>query len=120
MHDNGHVARHVPRVDVEPLLAQTQSARARDRARAVSELCPCAVRYNDDRIWARLFAMTRDTDAAVRRQVVHALADGSPNALHERVIATLQTLYDDPDRRLRRTVRQLLAQYRRTGRINVL
>ena len=38
----------------------------------------------------------------------------------EEVVRAIERMYNDPDLKLRRRVRALLASYRRTGKINVL
>jgi hypothetical protein len=52
--------------------------------------------------------------------VVHLLADGSPRELEEQVVATIEGLTGDPDGKIRRQTRRLIAHYRRTGQINIL
>jgi hypothetical protein len=110
----------VPRQDVERLLELTHDPSAGVRTRAVMRLCPCHIQGNEERVWDRLIAMTDDPDSRVRGQVLHALADGSPHAREAEVVAALEGMWHDPDPHLRRRVRRLLAEYRRTGRINVL
>jgi hypothetical protein len=106
--------------EIDSWLELTFDADGKIRSRAVRQLCPCHVKRHDDRIWERIFAMAEDDDLSVRRTVLHALGDGSPRALEQRVVATLERMSDDPDPRLRRSVRKLLAHYRRTGEINIL
>jgi hypothetical protein len=48
------------------------------------------------------------------------LADGSPREREAEVVAAVERFQQDPDKRLRRRARQLMAQYRRGGRINAL
>jgi len=83
-------------------------------------LCPCHLRTDRPEVWERVFELAADPDVHVRKQVLHTLGDGSPRRLKDRVIATLESMRQDPDGRLRRSVRRLLAQYRRTGRVNIL
>ena len=64
--------------------------------------------------------MGSDADLAVRRSVVHVLCDGSPREREAEVVQALEGMYQDPDRKLRRQIRGLLAHYKRTGKINVL
>jgi len=58
-------------------------------------------------------------DRRQRRAPVHALSDGSPRALRAEVIAALEGLAHDPDERLRRQVRRLLAHHRWSGEIDI-
>lgn len=100
-----------------PLLADDD---ATTRAETVRALCPCHVKSHDDRIWNRIFEMVGDEDVKVRRSVFHALGDGSPRVLESQVVAAFETFRNDPDARLKRQARKFLAQYRRTGRVNIL
>ena len=78
------------------------------------------VKSHDDRIWSRIFEMAGDEDVKVRRRVFHALGDGSPRVLEPQVVAAFESFTNDPDARLKRQARKFLAQYRRTGRVNIL
>jgi len=64
--------------------------------------------------------MIEDPDAEVRYQAMHNLCDGSPNHLEDIVIEALNKLHNDPDKRIRRKVHNVLSTYRRTGKWNVL
>jgi hypothetical protein len=108
------------RHEVDDLLALTASADADDRCHALRELCPCHVRYNDTRIWDRAVALAGDPDKRVRATVLHVLCDGSPRERHDQVVAVVERMQHDPDEKLRRRARKIMAQYRRTGNINVL
>ena len=90
------------------------------RKRAVQHLCPCHVRAKHDHVWRRIMDLAADPDRSVRSAAIHALGDGSPQEIRDQVIATLERRFHDPDRKLRRVVRKLLAFHRRTGRINIL
>ncbi len=105
---------------VDDLLALTQSDAADERCHALRELCPCHVRYNDPRIWDRTIALATDSDKRVRATVLHLLCDGSPRERHSEVVAAVERMQQDPDEKLRRRARKVMAQYRRTGNINVL
>lgn len=104
---------------VEEILVQTRTRDPKRRAKALRELCPCELRYDDAAVWARVMEMTGDPHVAVRRTVLHTLIDGSPRDREENVIAALESMRDDADPRLRRRVRSVLAHYRRTGRVNI-
>ena len=106
--------------EVQELLGQTYSADARDRAGAVRALCPCHVKRNEPRVWDRMIELACDPDAEVRRQVLHVLADGSPRERERQVVNAIETIAQDRDETLRRRARKVLAQYRKSGNINVL
>lgn len=106
--------------DVDDLLPLTHDPDPKLRAGAVRALCPCHVKAHDERIWNRIFELAGDENAGVRRSVFHALRDGSPRALEAEVLAAFESFRDDSDKRIRRSARKLLAQYRRTGRVNIL
>ena len=105
---------------IERALVLTCDPEPRVRQAALANMCPCHVQADRPEVWQRVFELAADPDRDVRRQVLHTLGDGSPRRLEGRVIATLESMRQDADSRLRRRVRRLLAQYRRTGRINVL
>jgi HEAT repeat protein len=102
------------------LLALSEDPDARARRVAAKHLCPCHIRADVPEVWDRLLELARDPDAGVRRDAVHALGDGSPRHRHAQILEVLTSLRNDPDRKVRRQVWQVLAAYRRTGRINVL
>jgi hypothetical protein len=108
------------RADIDDLLEATRSGDARTRRRAAQSMCPCHVKANDSRIWDRALAMVGDPDRTVRSIVLHMLADGSPCEREAEVVAAVERLRNDPDLKLRRQARRLLARYRAGGRINVL
>ena len=64
--------------------------------------------------------LAEDPSAKVRSNVFHLLADGSPRERENDVVAAIEQLQQDPDEKLRRRARKLMAHYRRGGRINVL
>jgi HEAT repeat protein len=105
---------------VDDLIELSKADKASVRARAVHHMCPCEVKGDVPEIWDRLIAMVDDPDPAVRRWVVHALADGSPLHRTGEIVAALETLWNDPDKKVRKRARFVLNAYRRTGRVNVL
>ena len=106
------------RSSIDDLLDETRSGDSLARARALQSLCPCHVKRNEPRVWARVLELVDDPSPHVRRHVLHLLGDGSPREREQEVVTAIERLHNDPDARLRRRVRQLLARYRRGGRIN--
>ena len=106
--------------NIDDLLALTSSDDAKERAAALRELCPCHVKFNDARIWDRTLAMAGDADVKVRATVLHLLCDGSPRERNAEVVTAVEAMQRDPDDKLRRQARKVMAQYRKTGQINVL
>jgi HEAT repeat protein len=111
---------HLTEREIQNLLAQTHSADASDRAAAVRDLCPCQIKKHIPEVWERMIALAEDPDREVRNQVYHVLGDGSPREYHARIVATYEKMTQDPDERIRRKARKLMAQYRTTGKVNVL
>ncbi len=103
---------------VESALGETYDPDPRIRKRATRDLCPCELQRDDEAVWKRLLELTRDTDLGVRRNALHAMIDGSPRSRECDVVAALEGMRDDPERKLRRFVRKLVARYRATGRLN--
>lgn len=56
----------------------------------------------------------------VRDQALHALGDGSPKHLEERIIQEVEKLYNDPHPDVKKKARRMLNSYRRTGKWNIL
>lgn len=106
--------------DIDDLLDMTRSDDAKERAAALRELCPCHVKLNDARIWDRALEMAIDADVKVRATVLHLLCDGSPRERNAEVVTAVERMQHDPDDKLRRQARKVMAQYRKTGQINVL
>lgn len=107
-------------ITVQDAIDLSFHADPKQRAEAVRALCPCVVQADLPRAWNRLIAMAGDESVIVRRNVFHVLADGSPRHREAEIIAVLEGMRHDPDLRLRRRVRGLLAHYRAGGRLNVL
>ena len=115
-----HADRRVCPAGLGEWLDWTRDADPRVRSRAIGQACPCHVKANRPALWDRLIEMAGDADARVRGHVLHTLADGSPREREIEIVAAIESMRNDPDRRLRRRVRKLLASYRRSGNINVL
>lgn len=108
------------RADIADLIALSSSTIASERSGAVRAMCPCELRANVPGVWRRIFELAEDPDPKVRRWVLHNLCDGSPAEHRREVIDTLERLSHDSDDQVRRHARQVLAGYRRTGKVNVL
>ncbi len=116
-------SKYEPRTDkgeIDHLLEQTCDPDPKVRNEAARHLCPCHVQMNIPEVWDRILAMVDDPDPKVRGTVLHTLADGSPREREAEIVTAIESMYHDPDLKLRRRVRKLLAQYRRTGNINLL
>ncbi|MCX6018266.1 MAG: hypothetical protein NTZ50_07140 [Chloroflexi bacterium] len=111
-----NTARH----EIDELLEATHSDDAHERNEALKVLCPCHVKFNDPRVWDRALEMADDDDVKVRGTVLHLLCDGSPRERKDEVVAAVERLQNDTDEKLRRRARKVMAEYRRTGKINVL
>jgi HEAT repeat protein len=106
--------------EIDALLEQTGDANPKVRAFAVQALCPCHTKRNDTRVWDRVLELVEDPALDVRRWVFHLLGDGSPRDRESQMVAAMEQFTRDPDRKLRRRARQVLAKYRSGGTINVL
>jgi hypothetical protein len=106
--------------EIDELIGLTFDHDPKVRKIAVANLCPCHVRADFGQAWDRILAMAADPSPIVRRQVVHMLADGSPNHRQDEILAVLDGLRNDEDKVVRKTVRRVLGAYHRTGRINIL
>ena len=104
---------------IDAILYETLDADPNRRRAAVRELCPCEVRRNHVDVWDRILELAYDPDAGVRRLVFHAMMDGSPRAREHEIVEAVESLRNDPSPKLRRQARNLIANYRRTGRINI-
>jgi hypothetical protein len=106
--------------EIDALLEQTSDGNPKVRAQAVQSLCPCHVKRNDAQVWDRVLALVDDPSLDVRRWVFHLLGDGSPREREAEVVAAFERFTRDPDKKLQRRARQVLAKYRQEGTINVL
>ncbi|EGG22138.1 hypothetical protein DFA_04256 [Cavenderia fasciculata] len=64
--------------------------------------------------------MSHDEDPKVRYQVLHNCCDGSPSWRENDVIHTIESMHNDSDPKIRRTVHKILTNYSRTGAWNIL
>ena len=104
---------------VDELISHTFDDDPKVRRLALKHLCPCRVQRERGDVWDRIFEMAEDSDRGVRMDVVHAMTDGSPRDMADRVRRRLEEMRRDDDRAVRRYVARTLATQRRTGRINV-
>ncbi len=105
--------------NIDSFLAMTYDGDPRVRRAAVTHLCPCHVKRNHAPVWERMVAMATDPDPGVRNWVLHVLTDGSPRSRRAQVVQVLERLRDDPDPKIRRKARNIDAEFRRTGNLNV-
>jgi hypothetical protein len=105
--------------EIPALLARTRDDDPAVRREALRHLCPCHVKRNHEQVWNRAVAMAVDPDPKVRDTVLHILTDGSPRAREPEVVRVLEQMHHDPDQKLRRKARKILAHYRRTGEWNI-
>ena len=110
----------IEREEIAATLEQTRNPDPSVRRTAIRALCPCHVQANRPEIWDTLIVLAADPNADVRRDVLHTLADGSPREREQQILMLWEAMYQDPDLKIRKQVRSLLAQYRRTGKINIL
>src|SRR5690348_14167354 len=108
-----HCNQRTARDDIDELLVRTKSTDPAIRAKALQSLCPCHVKRNEPRVWDRILSLVDDPSQRVRSHVFHLLADGSPHEREADVVTAIERLQQDPDERLRRRARKLLAAYRR-------
>ena len=108
------------RTEIPDWLELTRSQNARERRKALRALCPCEVKSDNPEVWQRVLELIDDPDPGVRRWVVHVVCDGSPAAYRGQILSALEPRYHDPDDRVRKSVRRVLASYRHSGTVNVL
>eukprot|EP01115_Flamella_aegyptia_P004216 TRINITY_DN183_c0_g1_i2.p1 TRINITY_DN183_c0_g1~~TRINITY_DN183_c0_g1_i2.p1 ORF type:complete len:123 (-),score=30.01 TRINITY_DN183_c0_g1_i2:43-411(-) len=107
-------------VSVQEFIEATKDKNPKNRKSALRDLCPCHVKHNVKEFWDRIIEMTDDPDPDVRYQVLHNLCDGSPADREDDVISALEKLHNDPDKYIRRRTHQVLTNYRKTGKWNIL
>ena len=90
------------------------------RLKAVQQLCPCRVRFDDDSAWQRLFQLADDPDVKVREQVLHNICDGSPPRLEAQVREALDKFNSDRNSYIRRRAHKVIGSLLKTGDWNVL
>jgi len=105
---------------IHEVLQDTHKEDPKIRAAALLQLCPCRLRTNVKEAWIRHFEIIHDPDTKVRSIALHNICDGSPKELESNVVKAVEYLTKDSDKKLRRRARQVMAAYRRTGKINLL
>ena len=108
------------RSEIPALLELTRSSDTRERRTALQALCACELKSNNPQVWERVLEMTDDPHAKVRGWVIHVLCDGSPVRYQPEILRALESRYHDPDDRVRKSARKVLATYRRLASVNVL
>ena len=101
-------------------IERTRDPSPHKRRKALRDLCPCHVRADIPQLWERIFECLSDEDGRVRDQALHALGDGSPSHLEQRIVEAVEQLYNDPHPDVRKKARKMMNSYRRTGKWNVL
>jgi hypothetical protein len=110
---------NTPLERIPELLDLTRDRSSQVRRVAVKNLCICHVGQHIDPVWERLLELADDTHPGVRIDVLHALTDGSPERLADRVVRVVEQLLVDPDPKVRRYARYLHDRQNRLGRVNV-
>ena len=110
----------LPDAMLDELIALTRDPDPKIRVEALHELCPCQLKADYERAWDRIIEMVEDDNVRVRGAVFHTLGDGSPRHREDDVVGAIRKLEHDGDKKLRRRARKLIANYERTGKINVL
>jgi HEAT repeat protein len=106
--------------EIAEVIELSYSPNYKERAEAVRALCPCKLKSDYPQVWDRLIEMASDEHVQVRKNVFHVLADGSPRYREQQIVEVMQGMRNDPDLKLRRHVRRLLAHYNAGGRLNIL
>lgn len=107
-------------LEVDEVIDLSRDPDPKQRAEAVRIMCPCQLKMDIPRVWDRLIEMAQDESVLVRKNVFHVLADGSPRYREQQIVGVIEQMHNDPDPKLRRHVRKLLAHYRHGGRLNAL
>jgi hypothetical protein len=90
------------------------------RVRALEHVCPCRNWHYSSEVWRVITGMASDPDLGVRKQVLHTLCDGSPEHLERDIMEAVEVFNRDPDRHTRRMAHKVMAEYRRTGKWNIM
>ena len=106
--------------DIPFWLERTRDEDPKVRRMAVHALCPCETKVHERAVWRRFIAMVDDPDPGVRGSICHVLCDGSPAEYGPDVLACLDKLRNDPDLKVRKQARRVLAAHRTSGRVNIL
>ena len=105
---------------IQDYIRRTRDPDPIKRKRALKDLCPCHVRQDIPELWERIFECLEDEEGIVRDQALHALGDGSPAHLEERIVEAIENMYNDPHPDVKKKARRMLNSYRRTGKWNIL
>jgi HEAT repeat protein len=107
-------------MEIDEVIDLSHDPDPKQRAEAVRVMCPCQLKMDIPRVWDRLIEMAQDENVNVRSNVFHVLADGSPRYREPQIVSVIEQMHNDPDPKLRRRARKLLAHYRHGGRLNAL
>lgn len=105
--------------DVPRLVELTRDESPMARRLAVKNLCICHMEQDEPSVWSRLLEMATDDDPGVRIDVLHALTDGSPEPLGNKVLAAVEAPRSDRHAKVRRYAEYLHERQVRLGRVNV-
>ncbi|XP_064399554.1 uncharacterized protein LOC135346012 [Halichondria panicea] len=105
---------------ISEYIKRTYDPNPRKRKQALKDLCPCHVRQDIPQVWERIFEMLSDEEGIVRDQALHALGDGSPRHLEERIVEAVEQLYNDPFPDVKKKARRMMNSYRKNGKWNIL
>ena len=67
-----------------------------------------------------LYSLFLSHAGIVRDQALHALGDGSPRHLEERIVEAVEQLYNDPFPDVKKKARRMMNSYRKNGKWNIL
>ena len=102
----------------EIIIKNTYDPDPQVRSQAARALCPCEVKRDVSAVWNRIFELAEDPDINIRRIAYHTMIDGSPKRYETKIISALEGMRNDPNLKLRQSVRKRLARYCSTGKIN--
>ncbi|EGR32863.1 hypothetical protein IMG5_068400 [Ichthyophthirius multifiliis] len=106
--------------DIDEIIKYTYYEDNDIRLKAVSEMCPCRVKDDNDEFWVRIFQMANDPDPKIRYKVLHIMCDGSPERLENEIIQQLNQFNRDLDKDIKRLAHKVLGSYQKTGKWNIL
>jgi len=113
--------RKIDEIDnIDELIALTHHTNPHIRLKALQQMCPCHTQENIEKFWKRMFEIVEDPELGIRKQVLHNLCDGSPMEYEKEVMDAVEILSHDSDKDLKRMCHKILANYRTTGKWNIM